>query len=193
MEHPFELPRPKGEFVMDPRTNARVKHHDFTGSGYDRGHMTPNSAIAHCYGHDAQLETFLLSNICPQAPNLNQKVWEILEKTEFVYADRFQEIWVMDGPIFGDLNGETTGTLRSGIAVPRAFYKILIENHGGTLDACAVIMPQRVRGTELPEQFTTSIEEIEKETGLEFLWKVDAATRQRLKSRATPLWPAALN
>jgi hypothetical protein len=37
-----------------------------SGGGFDRGHMTPNFAIASQYGSLAQLETFLITNISPQ-------------------------------------------------------------------------------------------------------------------------------
>jgi endonuclease G, mitochondrial len=188
MEHPFNLPRPTGDFLTDNRTTARVAHHDFTGSGYDRGHMTPNSAIARCYGADAQKETFLLSNICPQAPNLNREVWEKLEKDEIEYAGQFEEVWVVDGPIFADLNGGTTHTLRSGIAVPASFYKIVLEDQGGKVRLFCVIMPQGVKGTELPQQFLTSVRQIEQQTGLEFLWKLDPQTRETLETQVGPMW-----
>ncbi len=188
MDHPFLLERPKGEFLTDPRTQAKVTHHDFTGSGFDRGHMTPNSAIARCYGEEAQKETFLLSNICPQAPALNQKVWEHLEMREITYADEYGEVWMIDGPVFADMNGGATRTLRSGIAVPTAFYKICLEDHDGTPRVFSVIMPQTVKGTELPQQYLVSVSEIETDTGLTFFPKLDPATRQRLESKVFPMW-----
>ena len=180
--------RPKGNFLTDERTRARVTHNDFTGSGYDRGHMTPNFAIGTRYGPEAQLETFLLSNICPQAPALNQKVWEHLEKMEIDYSNQLGEVWVVDGPVFGDLNGGTTSKLRSGVSVPSAFYKIVVEAHAGTPRVFSVIMPQTVKGTESPRQFLTSVGEIEKETGLEFLWTLDAATQKGLKEKVWAMW-----
>lgn len=190
MDHPFQLERPKGEFLTDDRTQARVTHHDFTGSGFDRGHMTPNSAIARCYGGEAQKETFLLSNICPQAPALNQKVWEHLEMREISYADEYNEVWVIDGPIFPDQLSppRTARTLRSGIAVPASFYKICLEDHAGTPRLFAVIMPQTVKGTESPEQFLVSLQEIESDTGLEFFPQLDAATREKIESKVFPMW-----
>jgi endonuclease G, mitochondrial len=187
-ENPFLLDRPKGEFLTDLRTTARVSHHDFTGSMYDRGHMTPNSAIAKCFGHQAQLETFLLSNICPQAPALNQKVWEKLEAEELHYAERFGEIWIIDGPIFADLNGGATHTLRTDIAIPTAFYKIILEDHAATPTAFAVIIPQTVKGTELPAQYITTIDNIEHQTALEFFWKLHPQTRTRLVSKTALQW-----
>ncbi len=187
---PNHLPRPSG-FSPDLRTTDRVKESDFTGSGYDRGHMTPNEAIMEDYGAEGQLQTFLLSNICPQAPELNRHVWERLEVDERKYADSCEEVWVIDGPIFTDLNGGTTPRLASGIAVPAAFYKILIDEQdhaGGSPRVFAVIMPQGVKGTELPQQFLTTVAEIEKETHLEFLWKLDAATRADLEQKKWGMW-----
>jgi endonuclease G len=188
-DHPFHLERPKGNFVTDPRTRARTTHEDFTGSGFDRGHMAPNSAIARCFGPDAQNETFLLSNICPQAPALNQKVWEKLEADEQTYAERDGHVWVTDGPIFADTTGAgTTRKLRSGIAVPTAFYKILVEESAGRPRVFSVIMPQTVKGTELPGQYLTSINEIEKETGIQFLPDLPPAQAAALKAKIWPMW-----
>jgi endonuclease G len=185
---PVHEERPRGSFITDTRTQAQVSHHDFTGSGYDRGHMAPNFAIATRFGPAAQLETFLLSNICPQAPALNQKVWEHLEKAEIDYANQLGEVWVMDGPIFDDLRGGPTRKLRSGISVPSSFYKIIIENHAGTPRLFCVIMPQTVKGTEMPQQFVTSVRTIEEKTQLEFLWTLDAGTQRALKEKIWPMW-----
>jgi endonuclease G len=198
-EHPFILARPKGDFLTDPRVPDSPTHKDYTGSGYDRGHMTPNSAIARCFGAQAQRETFFLTNICPQAPALNQKVWEHLEVKELDYANQFGEVWVVDGPIFPDLKdpSKPAKKLRSGINVPEAFYKILVHDDSGgkglSVHACAVIMPQTVKGTELPSQYTTTIDQIEDRTGLEFLWKLPPETQRRLKSVNAPLWPVHPN
>jgi endonuclease G len=144
-----------------------------------------------CFGAQAQLETFLLSNVCPQAPALNEKVWERLEVKEKDYADQLEEVWVMDGPIFGDMNGSRTDRLASGVAVPDAFYKIVVDeegHRGGRPRVFVVIVPQSVKGTERPEQFLTSVSEVEKETGLEFFWKLDAATRAELENRVGQMW-----
>jgi endonuclease G len=198
-ENPFILERPRGDFLQDTRIGVRLTHQDYTGSGYDRGHMTPNSAIARCFGLEAQRETFLMTNICPQSPNLNQKVWENLERAELDYANRFGEVWVVDGPIFPGLKGGTEGQktakkLRSGVHVPDSFFKILVHDASGgrglKVEACAVIMPQNVRGTEPASQFTRTIGEVEESTGLEFLWQLPPEVQARIKSKNAALWPA---
>jgi endonuclease G len=186
----YDFPRPS-RFSTDERTLARVKDNDFTRTGFQRGHMAPNATIMHELGQTAQLETFLLSNVCPQEPNLNERVWERLEADERKYANNLEEVWVIDGPIFADLNGGTTPRLASGIAIPSAFYKILIdeEDHpGGKPRVFSVIMPQDVKGTELPQQFLTTISEIQKETHLDFLWKLDPQTQAELENTKWKMW-----
>lgn len=185
--------RPKGDFLTDFRTKIRVTHHDYTGSGYDRGHMAPNFAIATRYGVQAQRETFFMTNICPQAPDLNQKVWENLERAEAEFANSCEEVWVTAGPIFADMQtppGEVK-KLRSGVSVPVAFYKIIVdEQHGrgGKPRLFAVIMPQTVKGTESPRQFTRSVREIEAQTALDFLSELPPEVQAELESKAFSMW-----
>lgn len=178
-------PRPQG-FTVDVRTQARINQHDYSGSGYDRGHMAPNYAIAVCDGAQAQLETFMMSNIVPQKPNLNRRVWERLEQVEVKdYAQRFTRVWVIDGPVF-DANPPT---LRSGVAVPKACYKIIVEEEHGRPKMLAFVMPQNVMGTESPSEFLTSVEEIQRETGLDFFTELPAEMQSKMEhERVAGMW-----
>src|SRR5690606_15577773 len=97
----FHPPQRPEEFQADRRTRAQIQPHDYRRSGYDRGHMAPNLAIALLYGPEAQRETFLMSNILPQTPELNRGVWKRLEARIIRrYATRFQEVWIIVGPIY---------------------------------------------------------------------------------------------
>lgn len=158
-------------FDSDWRMVHSVSHDDYTGSGYDRGHMAPNYAIATRFGRKAQLETFLMTNICPQTPSLNRGPWRMLEeRVAKKYANNFGEVWVITGPIFN----RQIARLKSGVEVPDAFYKIIVdqtENAG--IRTIAFIMPQLVRGTESPDQFVTTIDHVESLTGLDFLAELD--------------------
>ena len=170
-------PRPQG-FQVDMRTRARISQHDYSGGGYDRGHMAPNYAIALCYGEQAQLETFLMSNIIPQISSLNRRVWEHLEQAEIRdYAQRYGQVWVIDGPVFG----AKPRHLRCGVEIPKACYKILVEEEHGRPKVLAFIMPQSVTGTEAPAQYLTSVAEIEKETGLNFFCGLPKDLRDQIE------------
>ena len=181
----FEAPPRPREFMTDTRTRARVSTHDYSRSGYDRGHMAPNYAIAVCYGRQGQLETFLMSNVIPQRPALNRQVWEHLEQTEIKdYAPRFKQIWVIDGPVFRNRN-----QLRGGEDIPDACFKIIVKEGNGVPQVLAFIMPQTVRGTEMPQQFLTSIDEIEKETGLDFFAAMPDDMQGKFEGKtATGMW-----
>lgn len=172
-----KLKRPSG-FKVDMRTLSRVNPKDFSKSGYDRGHMAPNSSIAQRYGLEAQLETFLMSNIVPQTPDLNRKVWQRLEKLEDDYADNLETVWVITGPIFD----EHIQTLAGNIEIPDAFYKMIFDEEKGNIRAKAMIIPQTVTGKEPLDSFFTSIDEIEKLTGLDFLWPLSDEVEDRLEA-----------
>ena len=62
------IPDRPARFFRDEDVRSSPVHEDYTGSGYDRGHLAPNYAIATRYGVAAQKETFLLTNVAPQEP-----------------------------------------------------------------------------------------------------------------------------
>jgi endonuclease G len=174
-------PRP-GKFEADPRVSRGAVSADYTGSGYDRGHMAPNYAIAVCYGQRAQLETFLMSNIIPQKPKLNRGIWENLESMEIrIFAQKFKVIWVVDGPVFGS----SVKLLKSGVAVPDACYRIIAREDEGTPRIMAFIMPQDVAGNESLERFMTSVREIERATGLDFFSELPDDLENSLETQKT--------
>ncbi|HEY9070434.1 MAG TPA: DNA/RNA non-specific endonuclease [Candidatus Ozemobacteraceae bacterium] len=167
------------KFATDERTQSRVRHDEFTSTGFDRGHMAPNAGIAARLGLDAQRETFLLTNIVPMSPELNRRVWQKLERLESDdWAPRFGKVWVLTGPIFDatrQLLGETSDRdrNRSRVEIPDGFYKILIDEDGPEIRVLPFLFPQNVRGTESPRQFLTSVDRIEQLTGLDFLWALN--------------------
>lgn len=158
--------RPK-HFNIDGRSLMRVSSDDYRNSGYDRGHLAPNYAISSEFGRAAQLATFKMSNISPQRKNLNQRLWQRLEEvTTNHFLARKKTLWIITGPIFDD----DVTTLRSGVEIPDAFYKIIVSpaTEDAPLEAISFVMPQRVKGTEPLSQYLTSIDEIEAATGLDF-------------------------
>ncbi|MFA6931157.1 MAG: DNA/RNA non-specific endonuclease, partial [Lentisphaeria bacterium] len=173
------LPRPDS-FFPDERTLIQVQSEDYTGSGFDRGHMAPNFAIARCYGREAQEETFLMSNIVPQRHALNAGLWKTLEMREAInYPARFREIWVLTGPLF---RSDMPKVLPSGIPIPDAFYKIYLDELNGKIRATAFLFEQDDNSKEALGKRLCSIDHIEKLTGLDFFPELDEAVQQELES-----------
>ena len=52
---------------------------DFSGSGFDRGHMTPNADRDKETSIPVNQATFLMSNMVAQAPDNNQGPWADFE------------------------------------------------------------------------------------------------------------------
>jgi len=160
-------PRPS-RFLRDERVSDPVTHDDYTHSGYDRGHLAPSAAIARRHGPAAQRETFLMTNIVPQVPGLNQRGWQAVEAlVDREWAEELRELWVFTGPIFD----ENCIELESDVRIPAAFYKLLVDSDEstGAVHALGVVMPQE-RIDEVPlSEFIVTVDAIEAATQIDFL------------------------
>ncbi len=176
-------------FTVDMRSNAKISHGDYTRSGYTRGHLAPNYVIASRYGKKAQKEAFLMTNISPQKALLNQKSWQRLEE---IVANDFSEwhdgFWVITGPIFDKSFQTLKGTK---VAIPKAFYKILIKpnDNPSSIMALAFIFQQNAKPNASLMSFVTSIDEVEKQSGIDFFSELEDPVEDVLEAKKTPqLW-----
>lgn len=176
------LSRPR-RFSKDWRSINPVSHDDYLRSGYDRGHMAPNYAISRLYGKQAQLETFLMSNITPQKPKLNQKLWQRLEHAEITFFTQLgKELWVYTGPVFKGKTQRLKNTWN--VEIPDAFYKIYaLPKATGKPKLLAFLIPQKVKGNEPLTRFLTTVDTIEDLTGLDFFSDLDDKIENQLESK----------
>ena len=183
--------RPR-HFARDWRTLNPVSQKDFRNSGYDRGHLAPNYAISRLYGKHAQRDTFLMSNIVPQKPKLNQKLWQRLEQVEIDHFTRLgREVWVVTGPVFEASREHLNYAWY--IEVPDAFYKIYaLPSSSGPPKLLAFLIPQNVKGNEPLTRYLTTVDKIERATGLDFFPDLDDGLENRLESAIDPV-PWRLN
>jgi endonuclease G len=94
-------------------------------------------------------------------------------------------VWVIVGPVFG----ANPPKLRGGVAVPEAFFKIIVDENEGKLRTLALLVPQDAPAEANAARYLTTIEEIQRRTGLDFLSEIeDAAERQIEAARAGRLW-----
>lgn len=183
------LPRPD-RFSADWRAFGLIDHDSYTRSGYDRGHLAPNHAMARIYGSDAQWASFRMTNISPQRSALNQGVWQRLEYYELgTLAAQFGEVWVTTGPVFiGERERLPTHPL---VEIPDAFYKLYaVTDADGSPLLFAFLIPQQVRGDEPLARFVVSVDEVERLTGLDFFHVLEDPLEDRLE--AAVLMPPGL-
>lgn len=149
-------------FWQDNGIEGCPKHADYTGSGYDRGHMCP--AADQKWSIDAMNDCFVMANMCPQLHDLNAGAWEKLEEKERVWAKRDSAVMIIAGPIYTD--GETW-IEKSGVRVPDAFFKVLIAPYLVEPRGIAFVYPHMKCPGNM-QDYATTIDEVEKMTGFDF-------------------------
>ncbi|HXF42922.1 MAG TPA: DNA/RNA non-specific endonuclease, partial [Pyrinomonadaceae bacterium] len=75
----------------------QVTSEDYTGSGYDRGHMCPSADRTNSVADNSA--TFLMTNFVPQYGPNNQGPWEDLESYCRTLANQGNELYIFSGPL----------------------------------------------------------------------------------------------
>ncbi len=98
-------------------TSMRAKLADYSGSGYDRGHLAPNGDMAN---RSQQYDSFSLANIAPQSPRNNRYIWRNIESATRYLTQQYGEVYTVTGVAFTD---KKTKQLAGRVLVPSHFFK----------------------------------------------------------------------
>jgi endonuclease G len=168
---------------------------NYTNTGFDRGHLCPSDDRTASDTDNSH--TFLMTNITPQAPNMNEITWEALEAYCRTLANAGNELYIIAGG-YGTggtgSNGGTTNSIASGsINVPSHFWKVIVVLPVGTNDVSRVSTGTRVIAVDMPNTQTvnghawgyyrTSVDAIESSTGYDFLSNVPAAIQNVIEAQ----------
>lgn len=144
----------------------------FKGTGFDRGHLAPNADFA--FDNKAQIESFYMTNMMAQEPDVNQQTWEKLERRVREMACTMGHVRVYTGPIYP--KDTPTHVLQSCAAIPEAYYKALLTIKDGKYHGIAFIYSQNDRvgrnldgaagKGDISDQRVASIAEVEARTGI---------------------------
>ncbi|MBQ0121170.1 MAG: DNA/RNA non-specific endonuclease [Bacteroidales bacterium] len=168
-------------YLEDEEVEPRQTYDDWADAsslGYDHGHMCP--AGDNKWSQEAMAQTFLLTNMCPQAKNLNQHSWERLERSCRKWAERLGEIYIVCGPVFRSSNHKMLGNGK--IPVPDAFYKVIL--YAGDQPRAIGFVYDNVdppKGDNMKDH-VVPISEIEAITGITFFPELPQELSQRLKA-----------
>lgn len=158
-----EVPR-YDRFKPDPMVpqNATATTNDYKYSGYDRGHMAPAADMK--WDEQVMKESFYLSNICPQNPNLNGGVWKDLEEQVRDLALQKGRIFVVCGPI---VNNTSTTIGENKVVVPQGFFKVLLQEDKGEINTIGFIY-ENVNGRKPMSTYAMTVDEVEELTNIDF-------------------------
>ncbi|PWJ34204.1 DNA/RNA non-specific endonuclease [Sediminitomix flava] len=162
-------------FRPDPSiTSESAQLADYKGSGYDRGHLAPAADMS--FNKKAMSESFFLSNMSPQHPDLNRRAWKELESIFRDWARSRGEIMIYTGPVLED-GLPTIGA--SKVSVPKWYYKIGVDLESN--DAIAFLMPNGKCDKPL-SSYAVPIQKVEDMTGIDFMPKLDDAIEEELEA-----------
>ena len=172
-------------FDIDPTIDRRyqVKHSDYSGSRYDRGHMCPSADNQH--SQKAMVECFYMTNMCPQSHALNSGAWNDLEIQCRSWARNYGKIYICAGPIYDKKPYTTIGPRKNyKIAVPDRFYKVVLMI-GKTSKAIGFIYPNGTANKEMRD-YAVSVDKVEQVTGLDFFYQLDDKTEKQIEKECKP-------
>jgi endonuclease G len=188
----------RGQFFPDdelPHGFLRVTPNDYTGTGFDRGHMCPRSDRSAT--SESANATFVMTNIVPQAPHLNQKAWNDLEDyCRTLVRTKRQTLYIAAGPQGrgGEGSKGRAETIRRGVVVPEKCWKVIaaLDDGGRDDDAARVTSSTRVIAVVMPNEqsvghgwakYRVSVKEVETLTGYTFFDRVPKDVAGPLKEK----------
>jgi endonuclease G len=166
-------------FTEDQQVSTgSANYHDYKGSGYTRGHMAPAGDMA--FNLTAMEESFYMSNISPQKWLFNSGIWRELEENIRDWAMADGRLFVVTGPVLDKKQYARIG--RNQVAVPDAFFKVLLDVDDPELKSLAFIIPNE-KSTEVLNEYMMSVDDLEERTGLDFFGELlSEKLQQQLES-----------
>jgi endonuclease G len=177
-----------------PSDWARITPEDYTGSGFDRGHLVP--AADRNRSPEDSAAVFVMSNIFPQAPDNNRGPWEKVESYCRDLAKAGDELYIIAGTTGTGGRGSRGERQRIGrgkITVPAQTWKVIVVNDQPNPEQTILTANTRIIAVIMPNQqgikeqnwreFRVSVREVEQLTGYNFLATLPTTLQDQLETR----------
>ena len=168
-----------------PNGFYRVTPTDYTGGGFDRGHVCPSADRTAT--PEANSATFLMTNMTPQTPDLNRNVWESLESYSRTLVKNGADLYVIAG-VYG-----SAGKLKNKVNIPTNDWKIIVVAPNGLENINNINANTRIIAVDMPNingikgddwrKYRTTISQIEQKTNLNLLTNLPANVQSGLKNK----------
>ena len=156
----------------------RAEDSDYYGSGYDRGHMCP--AADNKFSVEAMRESFLFTNMCPQNGNLNRGDWNEMEMACRRWAEEYDGLYIVCGPILYKGRHKTIG--KNKVTVPEAFFKVVLRT-GDNPKAIGFVY-KNAGGNRPKGDYVNTVDEVERLTGIDFFPSLPDDVERRVEATA---------
>jgi len=151
--------------------------HDYTKTGYDRGHLLPSAdRTIDQKENDA---TFVMSNISPQHPTLNRKIWNALEQDIRKIALKYDSLYIVTGP---DLNLVMERIGKNEVSVTERFFKTLLVKCDGEYHTVSFVIPNNsdISGTHW--DYICTVREAEQLLGYDFFHNLLVSLQEKIET-----------
>jgi endonuclease G len=179
-----------------PRGFVRITHRDYSGSGFDRGHLCPHGDRS--ANQEMSFATFVMTNIIPQAPDVNQKAWAYLEDYCRDLVKQRNHVYIVAGPA-GKGGRGTAGRAEKiaggKVTVPAECWKVVVvvPEAGGEDDLAKIGTGTRVIAVVMPNDnqairpdwssYRTTPADVESRTGYRFFDRLPPVTAEALRQK----------
>lgn len=181
----IQLPRGRNVLKPDPNLGqASPPDAAYTGSGYDRGHMCPANDCL--WNGQALLESSYATNFCPQSPALNRSMgrkgkggsaWPIVEdKCHSLWVEHYDVLYIVAGPIPGEMQGTILFGEGKSILVPKRFFKAIVGARKGSYHGIGFVF------TQDGEVEIVSIDEVERLARLDLFCNLPKRIQEKVES-----------
>ena len=163
----------------------RVQATDYSGSGFDRGHMCPSADRTVTV--TANSSTFLMTNMIPQLPGNNRGVWANLESYSRSLVSQGNELYIISGG-----HGLQHFIANGQVAVPAQTWKVIIVLPVGSNDVSRVTTSTRTIAVVIPNSgsigsdwraYRVSVDQVEAITGFDFFSNVSSGIQAVIEGR----------
>lgn len=154
----------------------------YDGFGYDRGHLAPSADFR--WSAQAMSDSYYYSNMSPQVADFNREKWAELEGAlrGYLFRNMDTQLYVCTG---GELKEGLPVIERSinKVSIPKRYWKVVVDvkNKKGI----AFLMPNSKLSEPL-QNYATSIDEIEKLTGLDFFVGLPDEVEKNIEAQNKP-------
>ena len=183
-----DLPRPNPDpFRPDdrlPKSWTRITPSDYTGSGFDRGHLCPSADRSG--SEEAMSKTFLMTNMTPQFGDLNRGPWAKLEAYLRTLVTRGSDVYIYAG-VYGE-----KGKLKKKVSVPTNDWKIAVAVPRGS-PISAINENTRIIAVDMPnvkgilradwQLYRVTVRQIEQRTGYNMLSNLPQNLQDALENK----------
>lgn len=188
-------------FRADPKVSPdwyRVQSTDYFSSGFDRGHMTPNADRDNENRIPINQETYLMTNMVPQAPDNNQGPWADMEndlRGLLTSTGGPYEMYIVSGPLgIGGTgsNGPATTIANGHVTVPAFTWKVVLMIPKDNNDLSRVNPGTRTIAVMMPNiqgifnndwhMYVTTVDAVEQATGYDFFSNVSPSIQKCIEA-----------